>query len=94
MRTLDSFDFSDVCLLKVDAEGAEPLVFWGARELIRRFRPALLLERNAKTITDSMTATISVSEEVRHFRVEDFVSSLGYSGPVELGVDQLLLMPS
>jgi hypothetical protein len=30
MRTLDSFAFADVVPLKVDAEGAEPLVLWGA----------------------------------------------------------------
>jgi FkbM family methyltransferase len=42
MRTLDSFAFADVALLKVDAEGAEPLVLWGAREVIRRCRPLIL----------------------------------------------------
>ena len=31
MRTLDSFAFANVALLKVDAEGTEPLVLWGAR---------------------------------------------------------------
>ena len=35
MKTLDSFKITNLSLLKVDAEGSEPLVFWGAKETIR-----------------------------------------------------------
>jgi FkbM family methyltransferase len=93
MRTLDSFAFADVSLLKVDAEGAEPLVLWGARELIARCRPLILFERNAKSITDSMMAMIDIPQEVRDFRIEEYTSLLGYDEPVQLGDGEYLLRP-
>jgi FkbM family methyltransferase len=91
MRTLDSFQFEDVRLLKVDAEGTEPLVLWGARDLIRRCRPLILFERNAKTVTDSMQSMIDIPAEVRDFRIEDYASTLGYDSPISLGGENYLL---
>ena len=93
MRTLDSFGFEDVSLLKVDVEGAEPLVLWGARELIRRSRPLILFERNWKSITESMLAMIDIPEEVRAFRIEEFTSLLGYDELMRLGDGENLLRP-
>jgi FkbM family methyltransferase len=93
MRTLDSFALTDVALLKVDVEGAEPLVFYGARDLISRCRPMILFERNAKTITDAMRATAHVPAEASAFRIEELTSALGYSEPLHVGSDLLLLLP-
>lgn len=93
MRTVDSFAFADVTLLKVDAEGAEPLVLWGARELIRRCRPLILFERNAKSLTESMLAMIDIPQEVRAFRIEEYTSLLGYDEPMQVGAGEYLLRP-
>jgi FkbM family methyltransferase len=43
-RTLDSFDFEDVSLIKIDVEGHEESVLHGARETIIRNRPVLIIE--------------------------------------------------
>ncbi|GAB4361967.1 MAG: hypothetical protein Kow0026_25430 [Oricola sp.] len=44
VRTLDSFGFDDVDLLKIDVEGHELKVLRGARETIRECRPTILVE--------------------------------------------------
>ena len=44
VRTLDSFEFSDVSMIKIDVEGHEEAVVAGAAETIRRCRPSLLIE--------------------------------------------------
>ena len=93
MRTLDSFDFPDVCLLKVDAEGTEPLVLWGARDLIRRCRPLILFESGERQMTESMQAMVDIPEEVKAFRIEDYTSRLGYGAPLQLGRREYLLRP-
>ena len=85
MRTLDSFAFGDVALLKVDAEGADPLVLWGARELIGRCRPLILFKRNWKRTTKSMLAMLDIPKEVRTFRIEEYTALLGYDKPMQLG---------
>lgn len=43
-RTLDSYEFGRVDLIKIDAEGAEKLVLDGAVETIERCRPVVLFE--------------------------------------------------
>jgi FkbM family methyltransferase len=44
MRTLDSFELSNVSLLKIDVQGLEPFVLKGAESTIARNRPFILLE--------------------------------------------------
>ena len=44
MRTLDSFGFKDVSLLKIDVEGFEDAVLAGAAETIRTNKPVVLIE--------------------------------------------------
>jgi len=44
-RTIDSFEFSDVDLIKLDAEGYEELIARGAEQTIRRWRPTIVIEQ-------------------------------------------------
>jgi len=44
VRTLDSFEFSDVAMIKIDVEGHEEAVVGGAMRTIQRCRPSLLIE--------------------------------------------------
>jgi FkbM family methyltransferase len=43
-RTLDSFEFADISLIKIDVEGHEEAVIQGARDTINRSRPVLIVE--------------------------------------------------
>lgn len=49
MRTLDSFNLSDVDFIKVDCEGYEVFVLEGARETLARCRPVVLVEQKHGT---------------------------------------------
>jgi FkbM family methyltransferase len=44
MRTLDSFNFNNVSVIKLDVEGYEPFVLDGAKDTIERNRPILFIE--------------------------------------------------
>jgi FkbM family methyltransferase len=44
LRTLDSFGFSNVSMLKIDVEGFEDAVLDGAKETIERSKPVILIE--------------------------------------------------
>jgi FkbM family methyltransferase len=43
-RTLDSFEFADISLIKIDVEGHEEAVIQGARKTILRSKPVLIVE--------------------------------------------------
>jgi FkbM family methyltransferase len=60
VRTLDSYGFQDVRVVKVDVEGSEPQVLEGGRETILRDRPALIVELLTGAHADPVAATESV----------------------------------
>lgn len=50
MLTLDAFQFAVVDFLKIDCEGYEAFVIEGARETLRRCRPAVLVEQKGGAV--------------------------------------------
>ncbi len=44
LRTVDSFSFSDVSIIKIDVEGYESEVLRGARKTIETFHPVIVIE--------------------------------------------------
>ena len=67
LRTLDSFEFQDVNMLKVDVEGHERNVLEGAVKTIRRCKPIILVEIEERHLGFSPENTI------------DFIEKLGYA---------------
>ena len=67
-RTLDSFNFTNVGLIKIDVEGHELSVLYGAIKTIRESSPVLLVEIEQRHTSNSIKDT---------FR---FIEGLGYRG--------------
>ena len=68
MRTLDSFNLQDVDLLKIDCEGYELHVLKGAVEMLKRCKPAVIVEQKpGKAVKFGLKDTEAV----------DFLQSLG-----------------
>ena len=72
-RTLDSvlndLGVNQVDVLKIDVEGAEMGVLRGAREMLSRCRPTLMVE-----LDDQLLATMDASSD----EVKRFLASFGY----------------
>jgi FkbM family methyltransferase len=60
VRTLDSYAFQDVRVLKVDVEGCEMEVLEGGRETILRCRPVLIVE----LLTGAHADPVAVAERI------------------------------
>jgi FkbM family methyltransferase len=43
-KTLDSFELTDVGFIKLDCEGYEPYILKGAEQIIKKFKPVILME--------------------------------------------------
>ena len=60
IRTLDSYAFTNVCVIKVDVEGSEMEVLEGARETILRDRPPLIVELLTGAHADPVALTETI----------------------------------
>jgi FkbM family methyltransferase len=95
MVSLDSWcienDIKRVDVLKVDVEGAEPLVIKGAMDIISRFKPIIIFEKNLQVLTDAMRRVLNLdaSDEMD---IIAYAVSLGYTKGFHIPRDNIALM--
>jgi len=84
MITLDYYvkknKIKDIKLIKVDAEGAEPIIFFGARKMINKFRPAIIFEK----LPNLPNFIKKITKEVNDFDIITYCNKIGYKYIVEL----------
>jgi FkbM family methyltransferase len=73
---IDDLGLPGCDFIKIDVEGAEPLVVLGGEETIRRYRPVIYYEANWKVLTPSMKMTFAADQEVPS--VEELLRTWGY----------------
>jgi hypothetical protein len=90
-RAIDSLGLGNVSFIKIDVQGAEKMVLYGARDTIKRCLPVVNYEVVEGIFGDSWfqkyAAALNVPEEVRSFDVEGFLKGLGYSLGQKTAID-------
>lgn len=76
MISLDSMDLENIDYIKVDVEGAESLVFLGAKNILQKYKPVICFEYNHKKLNSEFLNSIYGSELLSPFEV---LKSFGYS---------------
>lgn len=80
-------------LIKVDVEGAEPLVFWGAKNTIKKFKPLIIFEYNWQNLTNDMIKSMGITPTIQKFDLFAFCRKLGYDRIIESDREDYLLLP-
>jgi FkbM family methyltransferase len=76
---VDDRIWPSVVYVKVDAEGAEPLVFYGMQKLLRTNLPHVLFEdRDDRRLDGATLDALGIAEHVRNFSPRAYLESLGY----------------
>jgi FkbM family methyltransferase len=80
-RTLDSFNFSNIAMIKIDVEGHEEAVVEGAHDTLRRNQPALIIESEdrhnqgaPRRIAESLAALGYLGFYLKNRRLCDFAT--------------------
>jgi FkbM family methyltransferase len=89
----DTINIPKISLMKVDVEGAEPLVFYGAKKLIERDKPIIVFEKNWQEVTEDMKESMKLSESVVKFDIFTFCKQVGYDKILHLRSDDYVLIP-
>ena len=84
IKTLDSFKFVGVDLIKIDAEGSEHDVILGALETIKKYKPVLCLELPTRNAFDQQ----------KFNQVESSILPLGYKLVDTIGKDTIWQVPT
>ena len=93
MITIDSLNVKRLDLLKVDVEGAEPLVLYGARETIKRCKPVIAFEKNYQYIFTDAYEALKLTDEILNFDIVNFAENNGYDRIIGTGTDNYILIP-
>jgi FkbM family methyltransferase len=75
LRTLDSFGFKNVSVIKIDVEGFEDAVLDGAHDTIRRTRPVLIVEIQGGNDYDTASSEIRAKIDATKRKIAE----LGYT---------------
>jgi len=91
MITIDSLYLNRVDLIKIDVEGCEKMVIYGARETIKRCRPIVIYEFK-KDISDEMKKAMDIPNYILNFNIYSyFKDTLCYSDTQEIKWDMLFI---
>jgi FkbM family methyltransferase len=60
LKILDSYDFADIDMIKIDVEGLEEDILQGSEKTIRKNKPLLVIEQQKHEYKDAMTDLPSV----------------------------------
>jgi FkbM family methyltransferase len=66
LAPLDSYDFDDVALIKIDVEGHEMALLQGATQTIARWRPSVLIEVEERHAPGSLAAVRGYFEDLNY----------------------------
>ncbi len=77
----------NIALIKVDVEGSEPLVFYGAQEIIKKYKPIIVFETNFQK------CTLNAPEHIKSFDIVKFCIKHGYKGMVYMNKTNIVLYP-
>jgi hypothetical protein len=98
MITLDSLNISRVSFIKIDVQGSENMVVYGARETIVREKPVINMELNpgmtSRMTSPELVAQLRIPDEVARFDAMKWLLSVGYSEVDRIGEDVFLAHPS
>jgi FkbM family methyltransferase len=95
MTNIDSVPLDNISAIKVDVEGAEPLVFYGARDTITKFKPVIMFEKNEVVLDPRVQTELKISDEVFNFDIVDFCRNIGYTHFYKLSrYDFMLVHPN
>jgi FkbM family methyltransferase len=73
-RTIDSFGFSDVSLIKIDVEGHQLPVLQGAERTIRAYHPVIIIEIGRKQPVETKRTLREYGYRYRRLAYSDFIA--------------------
>lgn len=91
---LDDMNLNNIGFIHSDAEGSENLIFYGARDLIRKERPIIYYENYrvcGNLLFEHICKNYDIPEEIMHFDVKKYcIEELGYTTYIH-GQDSYLI---
>ena len=90
VRTLDSYQFQDVDLIKIDTEGTEGIILYGAQETIKKYEPVIFFECNGYKAFNQKN---NIPEKYRMDIFDFLINECQYRQILRLGQKNVICVP-
>lgn len=83
----------DIKWLKISTEGTEKLIIYGAKMFLQEYKPTVLIKRCWKKLSVDTEIKLELTDEIKNFPVDTFMSKIGYK-PKSLHGDYWIYLPN
>ena len=90
---LDSIEENNVAMIKIDVEGCEKLVIWGAKKLIAKSKPYIWIEDRPENTLDEVIEsgfTQEIGKDIKKFDHMKYIIDAGYKVIYKSNADIIL----
>lgn len=78
LNVLNMSSMNNLSILKIDVEGVEKLVIYGARKTIMEQKPIIMYRKTWKSLTQDIISMLKISSKILSFDIDSFLTSCGY----------------
>ena len=93
IMTIDSMNLKKLTSMKVDVEGSEPLVFYGAKKTIKKYKPFIAFEKNYQKLESDSMEALKLTQDILDFDIITYAETIGYTCILEIMLDNFMLCP-
>lgn len=91
LNTLDMSSMNKLSIIKIDVEGVEKLVIYGARKTIMEQKPIIIYRKTWKSITQDIISMLKISNKILSFDIDTFLLSCGYDKKKVMKIDDYII---
>jgi FkbM family methyltransferase len=91
LNTLNMSSMDNLKIIKIDVEGVEKLVIYGARKTIMEQKPIIIYRKTWKSLTQDIISMLKISNKILSFDIDTFLVNCGYDKKKVIKIDDHII---
>lgn len=91
LNTSNISSMNNLSIIKIDVEGVEKLVIYGARKTIMEQKPIIMYRKTWKSLTQDIISMLKISNKILSFDIDTFLVNCGYDKKNVIKIDDHII---